>query len=187
VTVTAVPAPADPEIAAAVFADHAARVSGSSQARARGWAFTGFDPMHVIVTVTGTRPDGQRDVYYLKLGAEYYDRYPPTTSFVCPPRPATGNVPRRDGWTEAPAESRWLPNVSLEWFAIHSGYPNFADGIARQLVCCSMTFEYYITGHGPTSGQQWRQGRHTLAATLNRVHDAVNSPNYQGPAGADDP
>lgn len=185
---TAVPALADPEIAAAVFADHVARVGGGVQARERGWAFTWLDAMHVVVAVTGTRPDGQRDGYYLKLGAEYYDRYAPTTSFVCPPRPAAGNAPGRDGWTEAPAGSRWLPNVpQLPWFAIHSGYGNFADGVARQLVCCSMTFEYYITGHGPTVGQQWRQGRHTLAATLNRVHDALNSPNYQGPAGADHP
>lgn len=185
---TAVPAPADPEIAATVFADHMARVSGGAQARERGWTFTWLDAMHVVVTVTGTRPDGQRDGYHLKLGAEYYDRHPPTTSFVCPPRPASGNAPGRDGWTEAPAGSRWLPNVpELPWFAIHSGYGNFADGVARQLVCCSMTFEYYITGHGPTAGQQWRQGRHTLAATLNRVQDALNSPNYQGPAGADDP
>ena len=84
--VTAVPAPADPEIAAAVFADHVARVSGGAQARERGWVFTWLDAMHVVVAVTGTRPDGQRDGYYLKLGAEYYDRYPPTTSFVCPPR-----------------------------------------------------------------------------------------------------
>ena len=86
-----------------------------------------------------------------------------------------------------PVGSRWLPNVpQLPWFAIHSGYTGFADGKARQLVCCSMTYEYYVTGHGPTAAQRWRQGRHTLAATLNRVHDALNSPNYQGPAGADD-
>ena len=185
---TAIPALADPEIAAAVFAGHLDRVSQGAQARQRAWVFTRLDAMHVVVSITGTRPDGHRDGYYLKLGAEYYDRYPPTTSFVCPPRPATGHTADRDGWTEAPAGTRWLPVVQgLPWFAIHPGYGNFADGVARQLVCCSMTFEYYITGHGPTTGQQWRQGRHTLAATLNRVHDALNSTNYQGPAGADDP
>jgi len=184
---TAVPALADPEIAAAVFADHVARVSGGAQARDRAWAFTWLDAMHVVATVTGTRPDGQHDAYYVKLGAEYYDMYPPTTSFVCPPRPATGSQPGRDGWPEAPAGSRWLPNVQgLPWLAIHSGYANFADGEARQLVCCSMTYEYYITGHGPTAGQRWQQGRHTVAATLNRIHDAINCPNYQGPAGAND-
>jgi hypothetical protein len=132
--------------------------------------------MHAVVAVTGSRPDGQSDVYYVKLGAEYYDTYPPTTSFVCPSRPAAADAPGRGGWPEAPAGSRWLPDVqNLPWLAVHSGYTNFADGKARQLVCCSMTY-----------GQQWRQGRHTLAATLNRIHDALNSPSYRGPAGADD-
>jgi hypothetical protein len=41
VTVTAVPAAADPEIAAVVFADHVARVGGSSQARAGPGTFCG--------------------------------------------------------------------------------------------------------------------------------------------------
>jgi hypothetical protein len=54
------------------------------------------------------------------------------------------------------------------------------------LVCCSMTFEYYISGHNPASGQQWQQGRHTLGATLTRIQDALTSPNYQRPSGAHD-
>lgn len=184
----ATPAATDPEIAAAVFADHVARVESSAQARAHGWTLTLLDPLHVIVDITGTRATGERDNYYVKLGAEYYDRYPPTTSFVSPPRPGSGSVGMRTEWAEAPAGSRWLPNVtSLPWFAVHSDYSNFTDGTIRQLVCCSMTLEYYISGHGPTSGQTWRQGRHTLAATLNRVQDALSSKDYQGPAGALNP
>jgi hypothetical protein len=183
-----VPALADAEIAAAVFADHLARVEAGEQARAHGWVFARLDPLHVVVTITGTRPSGERDPYYVKLGAEYYDLYPPTTSFVCAPCPAVGGHPARDGWTEAPAGSRWLPVVNgLEWLAIHAVYSNFADGVARQLVCCSMTYEYYISSHQPTSGQQWKQGRHTLGATLTRIQDALSSAQYQGPAGVGDP
>jgi hypothetical protein len=182
-----VPAAADPEVAAAVFADHLARVESSAQARTHGWAFTCLDPLHAIVTVTGRRRTGERDDYHVRLGGEYYDRYPPTTSFVCPPRKGNDDMNGRASWLEAPAGSRWLPDLTaLPWFAIHSNY-SFADGTVRQLVCCSMTFEYYISGHGPSSGQEWRQGRHTLAATLNRIQEALTSANYQGPAGALDP
>jgi hypothetical protein len=46
-----------------------------------------------------------------------------------------------------------------------------------------MVFEYYITGHTPTDGQRWQKGRHTLAATLNRISTALISPNYRGPSG----
>jgi hypothetical protein len=188
-----VPAVADAEIAAAVFADHLARVEAGEQARVNGWTFTWLGPLHVVVTITGVRPSGQRDTYHVKLGGEYYDAYPPTTSFVCPPRPALGDRPAREGWIEAPPGGRWLPAVqSMEWFAIHpahsfpSGVANARDGVPRQLVCCSMTFEYYISSHNPNPGQQWRQGRHTLGATLTRIQDALTSPNYQGPAGAVD-
>lgn len=188
VTTAAIPAPADPEIAAEVFADHVAQVANSAQGRAYGWTFLRIDPRHVVVAVIGVRATGERDTYHVKLGAEHYDRFPPTTSFVCPPRDASLDRPARPGWLEAPLGSRWLPNVSgLAWFAIHSNFPSFADGVARQLVCCSMTFEYYISGHVPTPGQEWRQGRHTLAATLNRIQEALDSSSYQGPAGAVDP
>jgi hypothetical protein len=189
-----VPAAADPQIAEAVFADHLARVEAGKQARAHGWSFGRLDPLHVVVTITAVRPSGEPDTYHVKLGAEYYDTYPPTTSFVCPPRPATGHRPARDGWPEAPPGSLWLPAVqSMEWFAIHPAYTfpngvaNARDGVARQLVCCSMTFEYYVSSHQPNPGQRWRQGRHTLGATLTRIQTALTSANYQGPAGAVDP
>jgi hypothetical protein len=182
------PAVADAEIAAAVFADHVARVGASAQARDYGWVFTWLDPLHVVVPVTAVRRSGEQDGFYVKLGGAYYDEHPPTTSFVCPPRAAIGDRPARDGWVEAPASSRWLPVVNgLEWLAIHADYPHFADGISRQLVCCSMTFEYYITNHTPTAAQRWQQGRHTLGATLNRIQDALTCPHYEGPAGAADP
>jgi hypothetical protein len=189
------PARADGEVAAAVFATHVARVSASALAREHGWRFTELDPMHVVVTLTAIRTGGECDIYHVKLGAEYYDPYPPTTSFVSPPRPATDGEPAPENWAEAAAEgSRWLPVVTpLTWFAIHPAYSYPADVVAkacyrvpRQLVCCSMTFEYYISGHNPASGQQWQQGRHTLGATLTRIQDALTSPNYQRPSGAHD-
>lgn len=196
-TVTSVvPAPADGEIAAAVFATHVTRVRASAQAREHGWQFTELDPLHVVVTLAAVRPGGERDLYHIKLGAEFYDSYPPTTSFVSPPRPGATGEPARQGWTEAAAEgSRWLPMVAaLPWFAIHPtyGYPpqevaNAGYSVPRQLVCCSMTFEYYISNHNPAVGQRWQQGRHNLGATLARIQDALTSPNYQGPSGAEDP
>ncbi len=180
-----VPAVADAEIAAAVFAEHLARVERGEQAREHGWVFTRLGALHAVATVTGVRPNGVRDVYNVKLGAEFYDLWPPTTAFVCP-SDGTDGV----GWKTAGAGSRWLPDVQgLDWFAIHPAYQyqavvEGAQPRTDQLVCCSMTFEYYITGHSPTDGQKWQQGRHTLGATLNRIQDALTSGNYRGPSGA---
>lgn len=183
----AVPAAVDPEIAAAVLATHVRRVEQSEQARDAGWRFNWLDPLHVVVEMIGQRTTGERDQYYVKLGAEFYDLYPPTTAFVCPPDSAGEAPGAAYAWPEAPAGSRWLPVVNgLPWLAIHSNFAIFADGRPRQLVCCSMTYEYYITSHAPTSGQRWQQGRHTIAATLNRLQEALTSQYYQGPAGAID-
>jgi hypothetical protein len=182
-----VPHVADPEIAAVVFADHLGRVQAGPQARDHGWTFTVVDPLHAVVGLTATRPDGSTDPYHAALGAEFYDLHPPTVKFVVP-------EPGSTGWPEAGATSRWLPALAgLDWFHVHGTYgysepppEHCAYRRPRQLVCCSMTLEYYISGHAPTDGQRWRQGRHTLGGTLARIQEALLSPQYQGPAGADD-
>ncbi|WP_306191413.1 hypothetical protein [Streptomyces sp. MK5] len=175
------PSPADPQIAAAVFADHVERARAGELARQHGWAFTRLGPLHVVVEVTpGRAAAGER--FWVKLGAEYYDLYPPTTVFVSPPNPAQ-DISAPQAWSPAAPGSRWLPAVDpLPWFAIHGAY-GFPDG-PGQLVCCSMTFGYYVTGHSPTAGQRWRQGHHTLVATLSRIQDALDGPNYRGPSDA---
>jgi hypothetical protein len=123
----------------------------------------------------------------VRLGGEFYDLWPPSALFVCPPRGATHERTERLGWVTAPPASCWLPTVTpVPSFAIHSPY-TFPDGRQGQLVCCSMTLEYYQSNHSPTAQQSWKQGRHTLAATLHRIHDALNSDSYQGPSGALDP
>ncbi|MEU6848466.1 hypothetical protein ABZ901_00765 [Actinacidiphila alni] len=177
---TTTPALADPEIAAAIFADHVVRAEASDLARNHEWVFSRLDPLHVVVRVRPAGPSADGSHYFVRLGADYYDQYPPTTLFVCPP--LDPGVPA--GWLPAGPGSRWLPAmVGLPWFAIHDEY-QYADGVKRQLVCCSMTFEYYVTGHAPTPGQRWRQGRHTLVATLTRIQEALDGATYQGNARA---
>ncbi|MGW1271850.1 hypothetical protein [Streptomyces sp. NPDC002491] len=175
------PSPADPQIAAAVFAEHVERARTGELARRHGWKFTRLGPLHVVVEMTARRAAGG-DRFWVKLGAEYYDLHPPTTVFVCPPDPVH-DVSAPSAWAPAPPDSRWLPVLDgLPWFAVHGAY-SLPDG-PGQLVCCSMTFGYYVTGHSPTAGQQWRQGHHTLVATLSRIQDALDSPSYRGPSDA---
>lgn len=184
---SAVPDPADPEIAAAVFVDHLSRVRAGPLARDHGWTFTVVDPLRTVVAMSASRADGTADRYHVMLGAQFYDLYPPTVMFVNP-------VPDANGWREAAPTSRWLPVVGgLTWFGMHPTYQYPALQVAtelytppRQLVCCSMILEYYISNHNPTSGQRWQQGRHTLGATLARIQEALTPPYYQGPAGAND-
>jgi hypothetical protein len=144
----------------------------------KGWERCKVDDLHTVVSIPASRPDGTIDRYYVKLGAEYYDAYPPTVLFVSPDH-AT--------WPRARAGSTWWPTFTStpNWFQLHdsSNFHNngtvFASDV--QLVCFSMTAEYYMSGHSPTEAQRWVPGRRTVAATLSRLHEVLSPPYYGGP------
>ncbi len=166
------PIPADPEIAALTFQRDLDTLWASRRPDRDGWRLMRLDPLRVVVTLPGIRTDGTVDDYFVKLGAEYYDAFPPTTVFVDP-----------DGWREVRSGTRWFPLItSPGWFGLHDGYP-FPDGTARQLVCFTFTAEYYMVSHSPPETTVWRQGRHTVAATLARLAEVLRPPYYQGPSG----
>jgi len=173
-----IPAPADAEVASAIFGEHLTALKASPQALERGWNITRLGLLGAVVDLTARRRTGEIDRYHVRLSGEFYDLWPPSALFVY------HEQSERPRWVEAPPGSRWLPTVTpVPSFAIHSPY-QFPDGRQGQLVCCSMTLEYYQSNHSPTAQQSWKQGRHTLAATLHRIHDALNSDSYQGPSGA---
>ncbi len=172
------PVPSDPEIAAATFAAHLDRALASPAGERAGWTATRTGPLEAIVHITAERSDGE-DTYHLRLRADWYDKWPPQAVFVAPP---TGES---EEWRIPTGASRWLPKTTSfpdGSFAFHTDY-SFSEGPQRQLICCSMSFDYYTTGHTPTPAQHWEQGRHTVAALLNRVQKALRPPYYEGRVG----
>ena len=174
------PDPVDPEIAAITFDVHLSQFFKHGRGAGDGWERIDVDPLHAVVRVPAVRADGTRDHYFVRLGAEYYDVWPPTVAFV-----------RSDGeagWVEANQNSRWWPNQQNSPgfpFGLHYGR-TFSDGSVGQLLCFSHTFEYYISDHKPTETEAWRQGKQTLSATLNRIARVLTAPNYIGPSGDSD-
>jgi hypothetical protein len=166
------PAPADPEIAGARFAEHLKRYEQSGRSDELGITFTRLDALCVIAHLPAVRADGTSDPYLVKLGAEYYDAWPPTTAFV-----KAGN------YEEAGPTSKWSPSFRAvpPWFQLHHDY-QFVDGHRGQLVCFTFTAQYYMSPHSPGDDQVWQQGRHTLAATLSRLSDVLRPPYYLQPA-----
>jgi hypothetical protein len=170
--VLARPTPADHEIAAFTFESHLENLWASARPAQEGWGLTKLDSLHVIVDLPGQRADGTVEPYYIKLGAEYYDAFPPTVAFVDPA-----------SREEAAQGTRWLPVITgTSWFALHPTY-TFPDGSSRQLVCFSFTAQYYMVDHMPPETAVWRQERHTVAATINRLAEVLQPPYYQGPSG----
>lgn len=169
--------PVDPEIGGITLRRHLDAYWTNRDLSRQGWRRHDVDDLHCVVTIPANRSDGVVDEYHVRLGAEYYDAFPPTVMFVTP----------EEGWPRARAATTWWPAlVNLPpWFQIHDTreYHDqgrvFAEG---QLVCCSMTAEYYMSDHGPTETQRWVPGERTVAATLSRLAEILRPPYYGGPS-----
>lgn len=168
--------PVDPEVAARTFHRHLDAYWANRDLGSRGWSRTDLDDLHAVVSIPACRDDGTTEPYFVRLGAEYYDPYPPTVLIVSP----------ADGWPRARSGTTWWPRLARPgWIALHDNY-RYPGGQGQapfegQLVCFSMTAEYYMSNHSPTEDQKWQQGRHTVAATLSRLAEVLAPPYYQGP------
>jgi hypothetical protein len=167
--------PVDPEVAARTFHRHLDTYWANRDLDSNGWSRVVVDPLHSVVSIPAQRPDGTTEPYHFRLGAEYYDAFPPTVLIVA----------RTEGWPRARAGTTWWPKLSHPgWLALHDSY-RYTNGqgqsVEGQLVCFSMTAEYYMSNHSPTESQRWQQGRHTVAATLSRLAAVLSPPHYIGP------
>ncbi len=164
---------ADPQIAAATFKDHLDRLWRNGRPDRFGWVRKDVDSLHTLVTLPAERPTGEKDTYHFRLGAEYYDAAPPTVALVQP-----------DGSTHTVGGSRWFPVLeSLPgWFGLHEHY-TWPNGTRRQLICFTLSAEFYMTDHSPKESEVWKQGQHTVAATLNRLAEILSPKYYRRPAG----
>lgn len=173
------PALADPEIAAATFKKHLDGIWDTSVPGRRDWRRIPLEALHEVIVMPAVRADGTTDDYYVLLGAEYYDLWPPTAAFVVPKT-----------WNEATPGSRWFPDIPNrpDWFALHSPY-QFPEEYAlngsrqRQLVCFSGTAHYYMVGHAPPDSAVWKQGERTVSMTLSRLQEVLQPPYYAKPSG----
>jgi hypothetical protein len=164
-----IPVKVDEEVASARFKEHLDWL-GTPRATQLGLRLMEQDRMYAVVGIPGVRTNGEEDDYYVRLGADFYDKWPPTAAFVKP-----------DSWELAIPGTRWLPKIQcqgIDWFALHAPH-----GGLPQLLCFTFTAEYYMVSHSPPADSVWRQGYHTLAATLSRLAEVLRHPHYQGPSG----
>lgn len=167
--------PVDPEVAARTFHRHLDTYWANRHLDASGWSRTAIDDLHTVVSIPARRANGTIEPYFVRLGAEYYDPYPPTVLLVA----------GLEGWPRARSGTTWWPQISRpDWIALHGTY-QYTDRQGQQfegqLVCFSMTAEYYMSNHSPTENQRWCQGRHTVAATLSRLAEVLGPAHYIGP------
>lgn len=164
----------DPDVAAIAFAADLDRTWSGGRPQNHGWTRIKIDDLTEIVQMSGRLPDGGRDPYYLRLNAAHYGPHPVKVNFVQP-----------QTWTIARDGTRWYPRLESvpPWFGLHDAY-GYPDGTTKQLVCFSFNLDYYTSNHNPQPTEVWVQGRHTVAATLYRLHTILGPDHYRGPAAA---
>ena len=166
------PVKVDEEVAAEKFKRDLEWIGGD-RARQLGLQVVKQDPMYAIIRIPGVRESGQQDDFYVRLGADYYDKWPPTAGFVKP-----------DTWELVTSATRWLPSIQcqgINWFGLHVPY-NANGTFLPQLLCFTFTAEYYMVPHSPSEDSVWQQGHHTLTATLSRLAEVLRQPHYRGPS-----
>jgi hypothetical protein len=168
-----VPVKVDAEVAAEKFRQDLDWLS-SDRAVQLGLRLVEQQLMYAVVKMKGVRADSVADDYYVRLGAEYYDKWPPAAAFVKP-----------ETWELAGPGTRWFPTIQcqgINWFGLHAPY-NANQVVLPQLLCFTFTAEYYMVPHSPPPESVWKQGYHTLSATLARIAEVLKHPHYKGPSG----
>lgn len=176
--------PADPEIAAATMAAHLDDYWEGGRPAALDLERRRIDELRWVVTIPAHRANGTVDRYYLLVDATFYDLHPPVLRLVMPSDDESGSTD--GGWPEAGPGTVYWPRFSTtdrpSWFQLHEHY-KFTDGTEGHLLCFSYSADYYRSGHNPSPTQVWRQGRHTVAASVNRMARVLEPPYYVAPSG----
>ena len=163
------PVKVDEEVAAERFREDLEWLN-SERAKQLGLRLVKQDRMYAVIRIPGVRATGELDDYFVRLGADFYDKWPPTAAFVKP-----------EDWALATPGTRWFPTIQCQgigWFGLHAPHSGLP-----QLLCFTFTAEYYMVPHSPPEESVWRQGYHTLAATLSRLAEVLRHPHYRGPSG----
>lgn len=129
-----------------------------------------LDDLNVIVPQYARNTNGEVDNYLLKLNFAYYPQWPPSAQFV---NPETLNY-------LYPADIKWLPKIEgTSEIAVHASFQNVG-----QLICNSMTLEFYQVNHGVEDRHLWNEDNCNFSATINVIKQYINSNYYKGRQGA---
>lgn len=136
----------------------------------RGRARQRPDPLTLLIPIFGNPDSESPDLFLLRLQFSYYPDWPPSAQFVNP-------FTRQYDKTK---DLIWLPRIEgNSRIQVHADYGNSMG----QVICSSMTLEFYMVRHGGKESEVWTE-KHTFAATINEIEMGLR-PNggYKGRMG----
>ena len=137
--------------------------------REAGWRRP--DDLTLLLPLWALGEDGVRDEFLLRLGFGYYPDWPPGAQFVN--RDTTRYV--------HPSDVGYLPCIEgTPEIQIHANYgPGSQFGVS-QLICASVTLEFYQVRHQVNPEHLWDPAKHNFAATINGIAHWLKPPYYKG-------
>lgn len=158
------PVPNTPSAAKRVFEEHLAKVLRGRALADLGWSR--LDDLTLLVPLRAERESGQVDDFLLRLGFGYYPDWPPSAQFV---NPTTHQY-------VYPDDVSHLPRISgTNEIAVHARYDRVG-----QLICASVTLEFYQIRHGVNPEHLWDPTKQNFAATINAIAHWLRPPYYKG-------
>lgn len=138
----------------------------------RGRSYERLDSLTLLVPLFGNPNSESPDLFLLRLQFSYYPEWPPSAQFVNP-------LTRQYDGTK---DLIWLPRIEGNpRIQVHSAY-KYQDK-TLQLICSSMTLEFYKIRHGCKESDLWTPA-HTFAATLNEIEMGLQpADGYKGRLG----
>ncbi len=118
------------------------------------------DELTLLIPVIGyVNQKADEPAFMLKLEFRHYPEWPPSAQFV---NPTTRTFAR-------PHDLYWLPRLESDEIRTHADYGDQHI----QLICSSVTLEFYEVLHGVEDKFVWKHPRQTFAATLNQIEWAL--------------
>jgi hypothetical protein len=116
------------------------------------------EPLTLLVPLFGNPDSESPDLYLLRLQFSYYPEWPPSAQFV---NPLTRQY-------DKDKDLAWLPRIEgNQRIQVHPNYQT-QGGQSIQLICSSMTLEFYKVRHDCKESDIWTN-THSFAATLNEI------------------
>ena len=158
------PIPGAPAVARAALDAHLLKVLRGQSLEEAGWVRP--DPLTLLIPLVSELPTGERHDYLLRLQFGYYPEWPPSAQFVNPET-------KRYAY---PQDVSWLPRIEgTPEIQVHTNY-----GAVQQLLCCSLTLEFYLVRHGVEEKHLWDAGRMNFGATLHAIRRGLGPEFYRG-------
>lgn len=112
------------------------------------------DSLTLLVPMFGNPDSESPDLFLLRLQFSYYPEWPPSALFM---NPLTRQYDKAK-------DLMWLPRIEgNSRIQVHADHQQIG-----QLICSSMTLEFYKIRHGCNESDVWTP-KHTFAATLNEI------------------